>query len=175
MSVHRKQSEKLRYRLWFNTARKERPILLERINAVLPNGCHLSVESFDDLEQLMDNGHQFWERVKSLKEREFQTIDECWRELDRAFRMQSSVPLPEREAIWFHPESDQVGAIRLKWSLVMKYRSALRELRWDVPLGLKQHTVSGGDFLVMSVDGKWGICLEAEEYGYFLRFWKEIL
>ncbi len=173
MSVHRKQSEKLRYRLWFNTARKERPLLLERINVVLPNECHLSVESFDDLEQLMDYGHQFWERVKSLKEREFQTVDECWRELDGAFCMQSSVLLPEREAIWFHPESDRVGAIRLKWSLAMKYHSVLRELHWNIVIRSKQYTVSGGDFWVMSVDGKWGICLEAEEYGYFLRFWKE--
>ena len=173
MLVHRKQSEKLRYRLWFNTARKERPILLEKINAVLPNECHLSVESFDDLEQLLDYGRQFWEKVKSLKEKEFRTIDECWHELDRAFCMQS--PVLNREAIWFHPESDRVGTIRLKWSLAMKYRSALRELRWNVPLGLKQHTVSGGDFLVMSVDGKLGICLEEDEYGYFLRFWKEIL
>ena len=99
MLVHRKQSEKLRYRLWFNMARKERSILLEKINAVLPNECHLSVESFDDLEQLLDYGRQFWERVKSLKEREFQIVDECWHELDRAFCMQSSVPLPEPETI----------------------------------------------------------------------------
>jgi hypothetical protein len=168
MFVHQKRSEKLKYRLWYNMAYKERPLLLERINAILPYECHLNLESFDNLEQLLDDGRQFWEKVKSLKE----TIDECWREVDQAFCMQSDLD-QNREAIWLHPESERVGAIRLKWSLAMKYRSALRKLEWNMTLGSKRHGVRGGDFLVMSVDGKLGICLEKEEYGHFLRFWND--
>jgi len=130
--------------LWSNRAKRVRKDIIERIDLLSKEIVFLSGEETENLAQV------YWQTVSSCVE-----LQGTFSAAIAPFTEAAGISGP---AVYFHSETNGAGAMLVDISILLSSATELRN-------------ALGPDFCFMSIDGKYGLCFEVEEYSSVIRLW----